>query len=490
MTEDEPITPEHHPIRGVEAPGSAGMVVSVSEPFDVGLPPATPSETRELPATAMPPSRSRRFWSRVARFAASEAGETPAPLPDQPPTEVLDLLRRLGNALCKSGEAVDRVGRILEDVATAYGARGVRFFVFPTGVFVRLQTPDGHTIDFSPGTADQLRLDQIDALYRLVSEIRLRQVDVGTASSRLDQILASRPRYGPAVGILGTMVLTLGLGMLLNPTLSALPAYPALGAIVGLMAWWARRSESLALVLTVATSFVVSWAAFQFAEPLLDAPALDLVIPSLVTLLPGATLTIATVELSSGSILSGGTRLVYGLERLLLLSFGIAMGAQVAGVNAPIAVASEPLGQWAPWVGVVLLGIGFNLAYSAPQGALVWLLLVLSLTYGVQVVSGEFFGSLASCFVASAVAVPASYIVQDRAGGPSSQVTFLPAFWLLVPGALGLASVTEILSAGAVDGIANFLNALLSIVAIAIGVLVGSALSEDFGRRTSSWRGL
>ena len=70
--------------------------------------------------------------------------------------------------------------------------------------------------------------------------------------------------------------------------------------------------------------------AFEVAEPLLDASPLDIVIPALVTLLPGAALTMATVELSAGSMISGSSRLVFGLQRLLLLTFGIAMGIDLA----------------------------------------------------------------------------------------------------------------------------------------------------------------
>ena len=63
----------------------------------------------------------------------------------------------------------------------------------------------------------------------------------------------------------------------------------------------------------------------RMVAPLLDAPALEIVIPALVTFLPGAALTMGAVELSTGDMLAGSARLVYGLERLLLLSFGIAM---------------------------------------------------------------------------------------------------------------------------------------------------------------------
>ena len=55
----------------------------------------------------------------------------------------------------------------------------------------------------------------------------------------------------------------------------------------------------------------------------------------LVTLLPGAALTMATVELSAGSMISGSSRLVFGLQRLLLLTFGIAMGVELAGLSQP-----------------------------------------------------------------------------------------------------------------------------------------------------------
>ena len=85
---------------------------------------------------------------------------------------------------------------------------------------------------------------------------------------------------------------------------------------------------------------------------------------------------------------------------------------------------------------------------------------------------------------------PLTYAVQQRRSGPPVPVTFLPAFWMLVPGALGLEGVTQIVGADAVQGLGDFFNALLSIVAIAAGVLVGTGLSERVGRATSTWRGL
>jgi uncharacterized membrane protein YjjB (DUF3815 family) len=55
----------------------------------------------------------------------------------------------------------------------------------------------------------------------------------------------------------------------------------------------------------------------------------------------------------------------------------------------------------------------------------------------------------------------------------------LPAFWLLVPGALGLAGVSGLveLGDGTSQGADNLINAFLTVVSVALGMLVGSSLT-------------
>lgn len=436
------------------------------------------------------PDRRRlaRTRAALARRLSPPPPEKPQ-VPEQPPDEVLDLLRHLGVAMQRAGDAADRVTLILEDVATAYAASGVRFFVLPTGVFVRIEAGDQARVDFEPTVGAPLRLDQVDALYRLIDDIRRAKVNASDATVRLRHLLTARPRLPRWLRVIGNAVLTVGLGLMLNPSASALPAYLVLGVIVGLLSLWAERSPSVAVVLPMLTAFVVTYLAFALAKPLLDAASLDIVIPSLVTMLPGAALTMATVELASGSMISGSSRLVYGLSRLLLLTFGIALGVDLAGrPDLPSQVI--PLGPWAPWVGVLVFGIGVFLAHSVPLRTAPWLLLVLYAAYTVQAAAGLVLDPLGASFVAGAVVLPLAYTIQQRPSGPPVPVTFLPAFWLLVPGALGLRGVAELVGADALAGLGNFVNALLTIAAIAAGVLVGSGLSVRVGRVMGGWRGL
>ncbi len=62
-----------------------------------------------------------------------------------------------------------------------------------------------------------------------------------------------------------------------------------------------------------------------------DAASLRLTIPPLVTFLPGALLTMATVDLAMGETVTGASRFVAGLLQLALLGIGIVIGAEIVG---------------------------------------------------------------------------------------------------------------------------------------------------------------
>ena len=71
---------------------------------------------------------------------------------------------------------------------------------------------------------------------------------------------------------------------------------------------------------------------------------------------------------------------------------------------------------------------------------------------------------------------PVAYAVEHVPSGPPAPVSFLPAFWLLVPGALGLIGLTEYLGADPVSGLGDLLGTVSAILAIAVGVLCGYPL--------------
>ena len=400
--------------------------------------------------------------------------------------DLINLLRLLGIALCMSGEATSRVAAHLDQVAVAYGVHGARFFVLPTGVFVRLPFGDGEVfVDFAPAPGSTLRLDQISAVYDLLGEAKADHPAPDQLAGRLTGILESPPRRSPITTVVGHMILVVGLGMIIRPTPAGLLCFAALGVLVGLLKLVAEIFGILSQALPVVAALLVTVVAVVLANTLHVPQASRLIIPALVTMLPGTALTIGSMELASGEMIAGTSRLVYGLNVLLLLAFGILLGSHLIGIPAKEPAAAA-LGWWAPWAGVLLVGIGFFLHFSAPARSLPWLLVVLFVVWGAQAVGTALAGGLAGAFLGGLVVTPAAYFAQSRPGGPPAQVTFLPSFWMLVPGAIGLTGVSQLVVSGSTASLNDISQALLTIVAISLGQLVGASLTQT-AAKPSSW---
>jgi uncharacterized membrane protein YjjB (DUF3815 family) len=134
------------------------------------------------------------------------------------------------------------------------------------------------------------------------------------------------------------------------------------------------------------------------------------------------------------------------------------------------------LGPLGPWIAVAVFGVGIVMNQCARPGSLGWILLVLYVAYGAQVLGGLAFGGVLSAFVGALAMTPVADLVARQKTGPPAMVSFTPALWLLVPGALGLVGVAEMVR-GDTTGTSTLVTAAETMVSIALGVLVGRAVS-------------
>ena len=114
------------------------------------------------------------------------------------------------------------------------------------------------------------------------------------------------------------------------------------------------------------------------------------------------------------------------------------------------------------------------------------LLLVLTVAWLGQYLGNLLFGSYLSGFFGALAMTPVAYAVERRPSGPPALVSFLPAFWLLVPGALGLIGVTEYLDRNPAAAAEDLLGTVWSMISIALGVLCGYPLYRSMAR-TLGW---
>jgi uncharacterized membrane protein YjjP (DUF1212 family) len=392
-----------------------------------------------------------------------------------PETVLLQFLVRLGAAMTAAGDGVREVRLTLLQVAAVNGV-AAQVVAFPTVLFVELSKGDTVRIQLSGDTRGALHFEQVEALYRMVRRAEAGDCPPAEGLAELDRIDTLPARFSWRVRLGGHVLLVLGLTMLLQPSGVGLLVGAALGLAVG----WLKlqTGPTFDALLPVLAAFGCGLVVFVLLADLHDeVSAMRLLIPPLVTFLPGSAITQGTMELAGEEIVSGASRIVAGIVQLALLTFGIVAAAEVVGLpgrdlnDTP----ANLLGWWAPWVGVVLYGVGVWLHHSATPRAIGWVLLVLVAAYAGQVVGAELVGGSLSAFVGAAVMAPLAMAIEHH-GGPPARITFAPAFWMLVPGAIGLIGITELTTTGSAIAGTGLATTSLSIASIAFGILAGQRL--------------
>jgi uncharacterized membrane protein YjjP (DUF1212 family) len=391
----------------------------------------------------------------------------------------LDYFAELGTAMIRSGESIDLIKTRLDDVADVLELHDLETLILPTVLLVQYGPTEDRNLRMVTAIGPNLRLDQVAAVYELADDTVTEHIAPQAAHGQLHRILGSAPIYGPALRTLGLGVLSVGFSLSLQPTPFGVAVAFVLGIVVGLLQLIAVRE--LRAAVPVIASFIVAASVFQLAQWYDGENPVRSLIPPLVIFLPGAMLTTGTVELAAGQMISGAGRLVSGMVTLLLLAMGIIAGATVAGASSFDLVdrPAAALGAWSPWVALIVITVGNHMYHCAPKRSLPWILLVLAVAYSGQAIGGRLFNPEISGFFGALAMTPLVLAIgrSSRISVPS-MVLFLPGFWLLVPGATGLLDVTQLVGTNATVGTESFIGTLVTIMAIALGVLLGSAISS------------
>jgi uncharacterized membrane protein YjjB (DUF3815 family) len=110
---------------------------------------------------------------------------------------------------------------------------------------------------------------------------------------------------------------------------------------------------------------------------------------------------------------------------------------------------------------------------------------VLYAAWGGQVVGNAIFGGYVSAFVGALVMTPVAAWVARLPHAMPQHALFLPGFWLLVPGALGLIGFAQLAGDASAAGREDLVATIATLFAVAIGVLCGTLLlsgAEATGR--------
>lgn len=409
----------------------------------------------------------------------------PTPAPAQPASVspdpvaapvVLDSMAALGTAMIDSGYPVGLVRDALEDLAAASGRPTIQAIIFPTSILVSsADSAVAQTRAVLAGDSSYL-LYQVDMVDRIVGVARTRQGAAAWVRRQIDRVATLPSPFSRPQRIVASALLSAALSVLLGASWPGVLLAGLLGLAVGTVLLYTERLASISQALIiVGVSLSVALIVLLVAHAL-DPGVLPAMVAPLVILLPGGLLTIAIIELATGQYISGAARAAAGGMRLLLLATGIVAASALVGIPELESVGSNPLGPVAPWIAVAVFGLGITVYQCARPASIGWIMVVLYVAYGAQVLGDVLFDGVLSALVGAAVMTPVAVIIARQRTGPPALVSFLPAFWLLVPGALGLIGVASVLD-GDVHGTRTIVTTIATMIAIALGVLLGLAVT-------------
>lgn len=387
------------------------------------------------------------------------------------------LLAYLTAAAVAGGQPVHEVENDIRRLARRLGHPGVQVDASPTGVVLSLGGGTPATFEAVEGA---LRLDQSADTYALRTDLEAGIITPTETLARL-QTLRHTPHRYPRGGLeIGMLCVATGIALVLQPTWPSVLFAAIAGQVTAAFIRFAPRWRALSTLTPFLASFVIALAAFGAADLGLITGPLRSLLPPIAVLLPGALIVTGLAELAAGAMTAGTSRLVYGGGQLLLFALGVAGAAWVLKIPATDLTIDlvNDIGPWSPFVGVLVLTAGISLMESVPPSLVPWIALMLAVTlsfqiYGQTVVATPWFGALLG---ATAASFGAALVELYRPRLPRL-VVFLPSFWLLVPGSLGVVSVAQLGLESSLAG-STTLQAVSVMCAIALGLLLGTTAAR------------
>ena len=398
---------------------------------------------------------------------------------------LMEFLTELGKALTASGISVVDITSILEKIADAYNTEA-EILVFPTMILLKIGEHESAPLNAANQKPGLLPLNQVSEIYELIYQAEAAEITLNEAKKCLRKILSEKHQFGPIGILIGYILFSMGIGLLLQPTVDQLIVSGVLGAIVGILLILSLNRLRFLLILPVIAAVIVSSLFLWGVKGGLITGSVAMLLPALAYFLPGATLTTGMFELAYGEIISGASRVIYGTAILFLILFGVLVGIQITGIppqSLLVANSVNGLGWWAPYLGVLIFAVGMYLFMSIRNKDMPWVILILYIAFFGQQIGNHFVGGFFGAFSGSLLMAISGTIIERRDHKTPSFVSILPAFWILVPGSLGFISLATFVTQNYFAAVTDATLVAMTIVAISLGLLLGAVITEPLKER-------
>src|SRR6056297_2823933 len=366
------------------------------------------------------------------------------------------LVLNLGRALLRVGSPAHRLESAMQIMAERLGLTA-EFFCTPTALIASLgdgNRQQTYLARVDPGGPD---LGNLSELTEVMEALASGELDPVAADTRVREIDA-RPSHHRVLTLLMAYVLvSAGACTLIGGGWREAILAGLLGSITGtsvLLLW--KRAELSRLLNPLSAGLVTLvgtlWCGLDPQTALMPA-----VIAGMITLVPGMELTAATRELATGHQVSGAARLASTIVVFALLTVGLA------------------LGSWVVPVGLATAALGIVVLFQAFWRDWIWIVLACLLAWTTSNFGGLLGSPVLAAFIGALMVGIAGNLYARWSKRPGS-IMHLPGLILLVPGSIGMRSLSALVGQDVLSGIETGFLAIMIAVALATGLILASAL--------------
>ena len=393
--------------------------------------------------------------------------------------EAVEFLLRLGHALNQNGYPAESLKALLGAASLRLGLPHVEVYTTATGLqmaFGALSRQRTYLMAVTPGS---LNLSRMTGLDRVALQVMDGKLTPAQGIARIEHIAAAASPYGAILTALAYALASGAFAQLFGGGLREITLALVIGALTGLLALAAARSDRAEDLVGPVAAFLSAFIAAAVAARFMPLSSSIVTLAGLVILLPGLTLTIALEELSTRHLVTGVGRLSAALVAFLGIVFGVALGSQLAQISLgqPRIVAPTPLPAWATLAAVAVSIPAITVILRAPPRDIGWVALGVAIAYGASSLGALALGPLGAFLGALALGVASNLfsILRNR----PALLMQAPGLFILVPGSVGYLGLAALLQSNTLSGVQAAFQMFLIGAALVYGLLFANVISPD-----------
>jgi uncharacterized membrane protein YjjP (DUF1212 family) len=390
------------------------------------------------------------------------------------------------DALVALAKALHHVGFpshvIEEKIGRAAGVLGQRLdmLCLPTGMILTLfrgAQPVTYALREQPGAVN---LERMTLLVRAADGLIAGKLTAPDAKSCVEQIMRSPDRWRAAATITGYVASGGAFAVFFGGGSKEVLVSIIVGLGAGILAVVMRPGRGgtrlFELAAAASAAAVAELADHVFGSFVQWIP----IAAGLIILLPGISLIDAVSELSRGHLVSGGARLAGVIVVLLALAFGAVVGFSLAELVPHVSekIESIPLAASAVIPALAVVSVGSMIRFRAAPRDLPAIIAGSALALFVARWGKDALGEAAGPFLAAMLLGLAGTLFARLSRNPPELIV-IPGIALLVPGSIGIQSLSSLLAQDTAHGVAAGFEMFLVAMALVSGLLFSQAVFRE-----------